>query len=214
MANSTTQPSVPRYVRPAGWYMSQETRWAAVLSHVLGIEGGHSNDATDRGGETNYGISLRFLKAEGRLDLNGDGFADLDLNFDTVLDGHDIRALTPQIAGEIYLRHFYAGPGLWDLPQPFDAAVFDQAVNGGATAGIKLLQRAINASGDPDIAVDGGLGPKTRAALIARLRQGAPVMDALRTQARLRYEAIVRADPSQRKYIKGWTRRALELGRV
>lgn len=213
MVTKTPIKAPPRYVRPPGWTERNEARWRAVLARVLEIEGGHSDDPVDRGGETHHGISLRFLKAAGRLDANRDGFADLDLNFDTVLDGHDIRALTPEIAGEVYLRHFYVEPGFWTLPQPFDGAMFDQAVNGGTTAAIRLLQRAINGV-SPVVIVDGVLGPATRTALINAVNSASSyqVLMRLRFQAQRRYEQIVAADPTQRRFLKGWQRRARELG--
>jgi lysozyme family protein len=199
---------------PAAWTVANDFRWGAVRRRLFVTEGGYVNDAADRGGATKYGISLRFLKAVGALDANHDGFADLDLNFDTVLDGHDIKALTPEIAGKLYLRHFYLGPGFWNLPQPFDAALFDQAVNGGTTASIKLLQRALTRMPGFKLNIDGQLGPITRHYLTEALRLHYEVLFAYRSEAKARYRAIVAADPSQQKYIKGWIRRAQELGNV
>lgn len=208
-------PKPPSAIRPRGWTAADEARWREVLATVLALEGGHSNDPVDRGGETNHGISLRFLKATGALDTDRDGFADLDLNFDTVLDGHDIRAITPEIAGEIYLEHFYIRPGFWTLPRPFDAALFDQAVNGGTTAAIRLLQRAINrAMKARAVTVDGVLGRRTRVSLGLAIARPAPVLQQLRLAARDRYVAIVLADPRQSRFLKGWRRRARQLGTI
>jgi lysozyme family protein len=199
--------------RPQGWTAAHESRWQALQRRILVVEGGFVDDPVDRGGTTKYGVSLRFLQAVGKIDANRDGFADLDLNFDRVLDGHDIRALTPRIAGDLFLKHFYLQPGFWVLPRPFDAALFDQAVNGGTTAAIKILQRALNRFGPPRLSVDGALGNITQAKLLEQMRAGAPVIQAIREEAAARYRAIVAADPDQRKYLKGWLRRAEELGR-
>lgn len=207
-------PTITEVHRPPGWTPSHEARWGVVAARILRIEGGHVNDPVDRGGETQYGISLRFLKAVGQIDTDQDGFADLDLNFDTVLDGQDIRLITPEIARGLYLKHFYVGPGFWSLPRPYDAAIFDQAVNGGTTAAIKILQRALNRQGKPFLKVDGALGPVTRAKLTECLRYGYPVLEAIRAEALDRYRAIVRADPKQKRFLNGWERRARELGRV
>jgi len=208
-------PQTPPIVsKPLGWNHDHETRWQLLLRRILIVEGGFVDDPTDRGGTTNYGISLRFLKAVGRIDANHDGFADLDLNFDTVLDGQDIRALTPDIAGDLFLKHFYLGPGFWVLPRPYDAAMFDQAINGGTTAAVKILQRALNQFAPPRLVVDGDLGNHTHATLIEQMRGGKPVLERVRGEAAARYRAIVAADPSQRKYLKGWLRRAQELGRA
>jgi lysozyme family protein len=201
---------------PAGWCPDNDRRWRAVFARILVVEGGHVNDAADRGGETQYGISLRFLKAMGGIDANHDGFADLDLNFDTVLDGHDVRALTPEIAEFLYQGHFYIDPGFWNLPRPFDAVLFDQGVNAGVTGAIKLLQRALNRAAQPGRAmpVDGQLGPRTRGALAQCLSTGRPVLDWYRQAAQARYEAIVAIDTTQRRYLKGWSARVRGLGYV
>src|SRR3546814_10229343 len=42
-------------------------RYAAAFRELLGTEGGHVNDRFDMGGETKVGISLRFLKAAGKI---------------------------------------------------------------------------------------------------------------------------------------------------
>lgn len=198
-------------------------RYRAAVTALLGIEGGHVNDPVDRGGETKYGVSLRFLQLEGKIDLDRDGFADFDLDMDGDIDGRDIRKLT--IGDAVWIYHFF----FW-LPlecQSFEAPIgemlFDQAVNGGAMAAKKLLQRAINDCvahiyGAGRLVVDGALGAQTRSAMTAVLAHPALGMDALaeayREAARRRYRAIVVQDPTQRKYLKGWLGRADDLGRV
>lgn len=209
--NPTTAHSVPL---PPGYTPAHAARWHLVCTRILLMEGGHADSPVDRGGETNYGISLRFLKAAGRIDANHDGFGDLDLNFDTQLDGLDIRALTPQIAKAIYCKHFWIAPGFWSLPKPFDMALFDQGVNAGVTASVRLLQRALNSFGQPHLREDGQLGPKTRSNLDDRLHYDFPVLAAYRTAAANRYRAIALADPTQRRWLRGWLRRASELGLV
>jgi len=191
-----------------------DARYRAVLRPLGIIEGGHSNDPTDRGGETNLGMSLRFLVAAGEIDRNHDGFGDLDLNMDHVLDGQDIRLMTPEIRAEVFLEHFYIGPGFWRLAPPFDGAMFDQAVNGGTTAAIKILQRALSRVSGRPLAIDGQLGPKTMGKFHECLPRRSLLLSTIQDEARRRYEAIVAADPSQKKYLNGWRRRARELGHV
>lgn len=199
-------------------------RGRAVVSHVFGIEGGHSNDPADRGGETQYGISLRFLIAHGHIDANRDGLIDLDLNLDTVIDGRDVRELAkhPDKAVGIYLDYFWVPkpPAFWALPRPFDGALFDQAVNGGTTAAIKILQRALNAQfrtlfGLEPLTADGVLGAKTRERLaLAVERDPVAALQRYRDAASDRYRAIAKADSSQAKYLGGWLARAARLGNV
>lgn len=199
-------------------------RYVAAVWRLLGIEGGHSNDPIDRGGETNLGISLRFLRAEGQIDLDGDDIADFDLDMDGDIDGADIRALTRGDAVWLYHACFWKRLGCDALPAPIGEMVFDQAVNGGAAAAKKLLQRAINAViasyqlNSIPVAVDGAIGPRTLQQLdnlIKRPDLGvAAIVRAYRAAAADRYRAIVAADPSQKRFINGWLRRAAELGKL
>ena len=194
-------------------------RFETVARHDLGIEGGHSNALADRGGETNYGISLRFAVAEGVVDANHDGFKDLDLDFDGDIDGQDIRALTPDEALNLYYTCIWRRLDLDNLPKPLDGAVFDQALNCGAVAAVKMLQRALNRMPltCAPLAIDGGLGRITQAAIgmCIRLPDGvALLLDKYRQEAELHYNAIVRADPTQVEWLKGWVNRARRLGDV
>ena len=63
-----------------------QSRFDTAFRHLLGEEGGYVNHPADRGGATNWGISLRFLKAEGKIDANRDGRHDLDLDMDGDMD--------------------------------------------------------------------------------------------------------------------------------
>ena len=202
-------------------------RYRKAALHLLGIEGGHVNDPIDRGGETKFGISLRFLKAEGAFDEDGDGLADFDLDMDGDIDGADIRKLT--VGDAIFLFHkcFWLRLQAETFPVPIGEMLFDQAVNGGAQAARKLLQRAINTcamhpgfrAARPNMAVtvDGQIGPQTRRSLAEVLRWPtlgkAALADAYRDVVRERYRAIARRFPSQQRFLKGWLARAAELGR-
>lgn len=204
-------------------------RYAAAFRELLGIEGGHVNDKYDMGGETRFGISLRFLKAAGAIDLDGDGFADFDLDFDGDIDGADIRKLTVGDARYLFHRDFWLPVQCDSFPRPIGEMLFDQAVNGGAVAAKKMLQRALNnciVAGAlvtegwrmGALKIDGQLGPATRAALDAVLKSPAQGMPKLvgeyRTEVKARYLAIVGAHPKQQRFLKGWLARADRLGRV
>ncbi len=195
-------------------------RFARAVRHVLGIEGGYVNDPVDRGGATKYGISLRFLVSEGKIDLDGDGRADFDLDMDGDIDGADIRKLTVGDAIFLYHRCFWQRLDAEAFAQPIGEMMFDQAVNGGLAAARKLLQRAINillrewSAGLPQLVVDGDLGPLTHNALKWCLSSPGidRMIEAYRRVVKDRYRAIVAANPSQRRFLKGWLRRADLLG--
>jgi lysozyme family protein len=201
-------------------------RYRKAVLHVLGIEGGHVNDPVDRGGETKFGISLRFLKAEGAFDEDGDDLADFDLDFDGDIDGADIRALTVGDAIFLYHRCFWLRLQAETFSLPIGEMLFDQAVNGGLVAARKLLQRAINScillmpASKTRIAllkVDGAIGNATRHAMLEVIQWPsigvAALVTAYRDAARERYRAIARQLPSQRKYLNGWLARADKLGK-
>lgn len=202
-----------------GW----SPRYAAAATKLLGVEGGFADDPLDRGGTTKFGISLRFLVAEGKVDLDGDGQADFDLDMDGDIDGADIRKLTRGDAKFLFHRCFWRRLDADSFPRPVGEMLFDQGVNGGLVAAKKLLQLAVNAClakyriALPPLKVDGDLGEKTRAALdtvIARPAARMPaIIIAYREQAKARYRAIVAADPTQKRFLNGWLNRADQLGR-
>lgn len=194
---------------------SPTPRYLAAFDRVVGLEGGYVNDPADRGGATKYGVSLRFLVGEGTIDANRDGFADYDLDMDGDIDAADIRALTPGHARALYQRCFWDRLGCDTVAPPLGEAMFDQAVNGGLTAAKKLLQRALNRTLGAALVDDGDLGPATRAALAkawARPDGVRLLLAAYRVVTADRYRAIVAADPSQARFLKGWLRRAATLG--
>lgn len=198
-------------------------RYAAAVRRLLAIEGGYVNDPVDRGGATKFGISLRFLQAEGAIDLDEDGIADFDLDMGGDLDAADIRKLTRGDAVYLYHRCFWRRLDAERFDPPIGEMLFDQAVNGGLKAARKLLQRAVNAcaahiKGAERLKIDGAIGPRTRLALSAVLDHPGlgmrALVEAYREAARARYRAIAAARPSQNRFLKGWLARADQLGRM
>lgn len=116
-----------------------------ALAFVLSAERGYVNDPTDRGGETNFGISdKRDGVADGMTDVNGDGKPDTR-----------IRDLTVEQAGQIYFRDYWypAYCQLW--PDDIALFVFDSAVQHGVKKAVQLLQEAVGFTGK---SVDGIAG--------------------------------------------------------
>ena len=77
-------------------------------------------------------------------------------------------------------------------------------VNQGKSRAVKILQRAANAKGK-DLKVDGGLGPKTIAAMDG--------VELQRVRAyRIKYYAdLVTRKPDLEKFYYGWFKRGLEV---
>ena len=167
--------------------------FAHALSFVLVREGGYVNDPTDKGGETNLGISdLRDGLADGKTDIDGDGKPDVK-----------IKDLTAEQAGLIYQRDYWqaAKCDLW--PDGISLFVFDSAVQHGAKKAIQLLQDAVG------VTSDGVAGPKTVSAVTSADAEWLLTRCFLR---RSRYYAdIIKSNSSQGKYLNGWFNRLDEL---
>lgn len=166
---------------------------AAVLEH----EGGWNDTPGDRGGETNFGISLRFLKAEGLTP------AEIGLpNFEPGA----LKVLTRGTAEALYRRFFWDRGHLHTIvDQAAATKVFDVTVNAGHRRAALLAQAACEKLGVP-VAHDGILGPATVAA-INRLHPQTFVNAVCDAQAAF-YHHLIEADPTQRKFLNGWLRRA------
>jgi lysozyme family protein len=212
--------NLPEEILVQAW----SSRYAIAVTDLLKTEVGFVDDKVDRGGTTKYGISLRFLVSEGKIDLDDDGRADFDLDGDGDIDGFDIRKLTRGDAKFLYHHCFWKRMDCDNLPRPVGEMMFDQGVNAGIGSARRLLQLAINrcltraASAPPQLKVDGAIRKQTLDAMNWVLRWGALGMpaltDAFRVEVRLRYRAIAERHPSQKKFLRGWLARADRLGRI
>ncbi|MEC7571953.1 MAG: glycosyl hydrolase 108 family protein [Pseudomonadota bacterium] len=182
--------------------------WRAALEMVLEHEGGFVIDPDDPGGATNFGISIRFLRAEiraGRALL-----ADFDIDGDGDLDPADMEGLSREGAAQLYRSAFWDRYALGDLPPILAPKVFDLAVNMGPRQAFKLLQRALRAAGAEGVVDDGVIGPLTRAAIseICATASAVALIAALRSEAAGFYRALIAAKPRFEKYRRGWLARA------
>ena len=174
-----------------------------IASEIVSREGGFVDDPDDPGGATNYGVTIHTMRSLG-LDLDNDGD----------VDTQDVKLLTVRQATDIFVKHYFDRPRISLLPTDLQASVFDMYVNAGGNA-IKILQRVTNEFGEK-IYVDGGLGPKTAAAVL-RAMQSAPnfFVDAYGIARRNYYYALADRRPASRKYARrkdggkgGWIIRA------
>ncbi|MCV2877454.1 holin-associated N-acetylmuramidase [Sedimentimonas flavescens] len=177
-----------------------------IATEIVAREGGYVNDPDDPGGATKYGVTIGTMQRLG-IDLTGDGR----------VTGADVRALSREKAVEIFVQHYYEGPGLARLPEVLRASVFDMYVNAGANA-IRVLQGLLTRMGHA-VAVDGVLGPQTLAAAQAAA-DSAPdlIADAYGIARRNYFYQLADRRPASRKYATtrkgakgGWILRAEEF---
>lgn len=105
------------------------------LKHLLGNEGGYSNNPADPGGETMYGVTFRVARAYGYIGA--------------------MRDLPWQTAMGIYAKNYWAPIKADQLPDALRFHVFDAAVNSGPGQAVKWIQQAAG------ITQDGLIGPQT-----------------------------------------------------
>jgi lysozyme family protein len=157
-----------------------------AVARVFKNEGGYVNDPHDSGGETNFGITRRYLQSVGR-------------------PCDDMKSYTQDQAKEEYRRW-------WDTYQydliednTLATSVFTAAVNIGQTQAIKLLQRCCNAMLiKPLLQVDGVFGLQTEGAVntcadINRL------LYLFRNSRADFYRSLVDKNPKQyKRFLAGW----------
>jgi lysozyme family protein len=123
-------------------------RFEACLAHVLRHEGGYVDHPADPGGATNMGITRRTL-AEWR-----------GVSPASALDKAEVKALTRAEAARIYRARYWERCAAGEMAAGLDLAVFDFAVNSGPDRAVRMLQGLLG------VAVDGIVGPVTRAQLV------------------------------------------------
>lgn len=163
-----------------------------IINHTMGIEGGEVNDPDDRGGLTKYGITQATWAAAG--------------NKGSVSDA------TPDQARALYMLVYIQRPGfapIVDISDKVCAEMFDTGVNMGVTWPGKFLQEGLNVLDGSGLTVDGKVGPATLAALKAYLKKRprdgeGNLVKILNVQQGQRYIDIVKANPTQRKFVNGW----------
>ncbi|MCT4559269.1 MAG: holin-associated N-acetylmuramidase [Pelagimonas sp.] len=177
-----------------------------MAEDIVAREGGYVNDPDDPGGATKYGVTIHTMRRLG-LDLTGDG----------KVTPADVKRLTQAQAVDIFLKHYFTGPRIAELPQALHETVFDMYVNAGGNA-VKILQRMLLQMGEK-VSVDGAIGPQTIAAAERAHRKASDhIVDAYGIARRNYYFGIADRRPASRKYARtrsggkgGWIRRAEEF---
>ena len=154
-----------------------------AFANVLIEEGIYSDDSTDRGGETKYGISSRTFPDEDIAGMTGD-------RTKTIYDGQYWNAIR---GDEI-------------KSQDIASKLFSIAVNAGPETAAKIAQRAMTFLG-VDLVVDGVAGPVTISAL-NQYRDRRALIAAIKMFQMEHYRQIIERDSTQSKYANGWMRRA------
>lgn len=169
-----------------------DSKFDIAMKTVIRHEGGLSNDKSDPGGISRYGISLRYLKGE-HLDVNGDG----------KVDKEDIIHLTLTEADKIYYKDFYQRNHYDQIKdQHILTKILDFSINAGSYQCNKIVKRALNRILSSQMEVNGTLDDYT----IKRINQANPTVlySALVSEEENFYYAIVRKNRHLEVFLKGW----------
>lgn len=162
---------------------------AEMIEHILMTEGGYVNDPNDKGGPTNFGITLETLENWRRR---------------TDLTAVDVKNLTVDEARLILTQKYVIGPGLNRIEdESLRLLVVDMFINHGDTRATGLIQTALRLVGD------GILGPKTLSALNGVEQDR--IYDAVLSERIRFYGRIITRDPSQSRFAAGWFDRAADF---
>lgn len=172
-----------------------------ILADVLKNEGGYVNDPSDRGGETNWGVTANVARVNGYTG--------------------PMRDMPRSKALDIYRTQYVVKPGfaaIAELSPAIAAELVDTGVNMGPAVPSGFLQRSLNALNQQgadfkDIVADGKIGPATvnalRLYLAKRGKEGeARLLKLLNALQGARYLSLAEGSPSQEKFMFGW------LGRI
>jgi lysozyme family protein len=175
-----------------------DNNFKKALESVLISEGGFNDIKEDKGGATNFGISLRLLQ-----------LIDKDITRDGHIDRDDILALTKDSAGGIYKEIFWDHYRLSKIDsQELATKMFDMFVNMRGQMAAKICQSALIDCGRT-LVVDGSLGNISFGLLNTEMAtNGVVLMNHIREQQANVYRRIVENDSTQQKFLKGWLNRA------
>jgi lysozyme family protein len=158
-----------------------------IIRRILRAEGvNYTNDPTDPGGPTKFGVTLAALRRH-----------------KPSATAADVAQLTEPEAIAIYAADYITAPGFSIVSDTWLRwVVVDAGVNHGTLMAKRLVQRALG------VKDDGVWGPLTRLALAQADQRKLAVR--VCTMRQRYYAAIVAEKPTQVKYIKGWTDRAMD----
>jgi len=168
-----------------------------AFAHTVGLEGRYSNNLSDAGGETMYGITISVARQ------NGYTGAMVDMPLDT--------------AKVIYQKVYWGAVGLdrvASLSPSIAKKLFDIGVNMGPGRAGTYLQMSLNALNQggtqyPDMAEDGQIGDGTISALSAYLsRRGNAGVDVLLKAVNClqgaQYINLSRMHSADETFVYGW----------
>jgi len=157
----------------------------AAFQWAMPHEGGWSDHAADKGGKTNFGLTLALAKHYG------------------IETEEELKAVTLEKVKEIFQAEFWRFDNV--KSQQVATILFDIAINSGLHRAVVIAQKAARVCG-LILDSDGKWGPAT----LKAVNQITPstFIPVLQTERENWYEQIIAGDPSQKVFERGWLKRA------
>lgn len=164
---------------------------------ILPVGGGYVDDPNDKGGRTVYGISTLIIK---RLGIKPEELGIKDFS------AAEMKKVKIGDAKAFYKKYYWDAHNYGSITNEKVATkICDVSINMGEGRAHMYAQMAANKCG-AKLKVDGILGPKSIEAINkCDPKAWMKEMCALQLQ---RYRDLVKADPTQAKFLAGWTKRA------
>ena len=166
-----------------------------MIDDILAREGGDFVDhPADRGGPTKFGVTQKTLS----------------IYLGRPAKVEDVRGIDRITAGIIFRSMYYQRPKIDRLPGSIQPFMFDASVHHGPSRAITMLQEVISDCRFGPIAIDGIVGPVTiRLSTVAEDAMGDWLIACLVEQRLMFFRTIVRRNPSQKVFHRGWRNRVV-----
>jgi lysozyme family protein len=154
------------------------------LKVVLQNEGGFTNDPDNYGGATNKGITQRVYD---------------EYRMEKELGTQSVELITDDEVDDIYYTKYWLSMNFVSISNTtLILQLFDMGVNSGPRTSVKILQKMLG------VDTDGMIGPMTRNAILS---YSGDITEGFKQSRRLFYTAIVKKDPTQKKFLADWLER-------
>jgi len=172
-----------------------------VINEIIRVEGGYVFDASDSGGETNFGITAAVARENGYTG--------------------SMRAMPISVAFDIYSAKYWdavRGDDLVQLSERVATEIVDTSVNMGPSRAGKFLQRALNVLNKrgglyADLKVDGDIGEATVTGLRSYLgtRDEDTLIKALNCLQGAHYITLAERREKDERFVYGWIKNRVSL---
>lgn len=164
-----------------------------IMPFVLKWEGGYVHNRRDKGGATNKGVTYKtweaYCKKKGK---------EASLT--------SLRHMTNAEWAEIFKTGYWDA---WKADSIMSQRVANICVDWSWMSGVKVIKKVQKMLG---LTADGIVGPKTLASINGHSEDA--LFGQIKEQRKKYYESIVKQDPTQQIFLKGWLRRLEDLSRL